>query len=154
MNSPDIRLNPHLEAALQRVRTAAEQAAERAAEGMGMAALSAGQAKRRDVLLVTQMLFRKQQALFSNGFYQSLRRQLAANAAPVAVKAGEPMAKSAKSSTNWGELSLMDDDQVNAMVAADRIGLATVAPAPTRRPAAGAAAARVPPRWPGRCGRP
>jgi len=124
MNSPDIRLNPHLEAALQRVRTAAEQAAERAAEGMGMAALSAGQAKRRDVLLVTQMLFRKQQALFSNGFYQSLRRQLAANAAPVAVKAGEPMAKSAKSSTNWGELSLMDDDQVNAMVAADRIGLA------------------------------
>ncbi|MGK4455814.1 hypothetical protein, partial [Klebsiella pneumoniae] len=25
---------------------------------------------------------------------------------------------------NWGELSLMDDDQVNNLVAADRIGLA------------------------------
>ncbi|MEJ6001040.1 DUF1631 family protein [Paucibacter soli] len=122
MNPPELRLNPHLEAALQRVRTAAEQAAERAAEGLGMAALSAGQAKRRDALLAAQFLFRKQQALFANGFYQSLRGQLASSTAPATARVPEPASKA--SGKDWGELSLMDDDQVNAMVAADRIGLA------------------------------
>lgn len=108
------RLNPHLDAALQRVRTAVEQAAERGAEGMGLAALSAGQAKRRDALLSAQFLFRKQQALFSQRFDQAMRQQLDESPAPPSKSAG----------SSWGELSLMDDEQVNAMVAADRIGLA------------------------------
>ncbi|MFY8119085.1 MAG: DUF1631 family protein [Roseateles sp.] len=116
MNSPDVRLNPHLEAALQRLRTAAEQAAERGAEGMGMAALSAGQHKRRDALLAAQFLFRKQQALFGQRFHQSLRGQMAGEQ--------RPKQDSASSKPNWGELSLMNDEQVDAMVAADRIGLA------------------------------
>lgn len=118
MNSPEPRLNPHLEAALQRIRTAAEQAAERGAEGMGMAALSAGQIKRRDALLSAQFLFRKQQALFGQRFYQSLRTQMAGEQKPK----HEPGAR--KSTQAWTELSLMDDDAVDAMVAADRIGLA------------------------------
>lgn len=118
MNSPEPRLNPHLEAALQRIRTAAEQAAERGAEGMGMAALSAGQIKRRDALLSAQFLFRKQQALFGQRFYQSLRTQMAGEQRPKA----DPGAR--KSTQAWTELSLMDDDAVDAMVAADRIGLA------------------------------
>ncbi|WP_397533515.1 DUF1631 family protein [Roseateles sp.] len=117
MNLTDPRLNPHLEAALQRIRTAAEQSAERGAEGMGMAALSAGQLKRRDALLSAQFLFRKQQAQFGQRFYQSLRD----------LMAGEQQSKAAAAPTktkDWTELSLMDDDQVDAMVAADRIGLA------------------------------
>lgn len=117
MNPSDVRLNPHLEAALQRIRTAAEQAAERGAEGMGMAALSAGQIKRRDALLSAQFLFRKQQALFGQRFYLSLRGQMAGEQKPKA-EAGRPAQKA------WTELSLMNDDQVDAMVAADRIGLA------------------------------
>lgn len=115
MTPPDVRLNPHLEAALQRLRTAAEQAAERGAEGMGMAALSAGQLKRRDALLSAQFLFRKQQALFGQRFYQSLRGQMAGEQRPKPA----PGAK-----RDWTELSLMNDEQVDAMVAADRIGLA------------------------------
>lgn len=117
MNLIEPRLNPHLEAALQRIRTAAEQAAERGAEGMGMAALSAGQIKRRDALLSAQFLFRKQQALFGQRFYQSLR----------GLMTGEQQNKAATPATkakDWTELSLMDDEQVDAMVAADRIGLA------------------------------
>jgi hypothetical protein len=117
MNLPEPRLNPHLEAALQRIRTAAEQAAERGAEGMGMAALSAGQIKRRDALLSAQFLFRKQQALFGQRFYQALRSQLAG-------EQKRPQAESGRSKSAWTELSLMNDDQVDAMVAADRIGLA------------------------------
>jgi Protein of unknown function (DUF1631) len=117
MTPADIRLNPHLEAAVQRIRTAVEQATERGAEGMGMAALSAGQVKRRDALLSTQFLFRKQQALFGQRFYQSLREHMAGEQKPKA----EPVSTKTKA---WTELSLMDDDQVDAMVAADRIGLA------------------------------
>ncbi len=115
MNQPESRLNPHLEAALQRVRAAAEQAAERGAEGLGLAALSAGFAKRRDTLLSAQYLFREHLAQFVQEFQASLRRQMAGEqrdkAAPAAKKA-------------WDELSLMDDEQVDAMVAADRIGMA------------------------------
>lgn len=118
MNSPEPRLNPHLEAALQRVRTAAERAGERTSEGLGLAALSAGQAKRRDELLAAQFLFRQQQANFAQSLQRSLRQQMSGElqSQAKAVASGGKKA--------WGELSLMDDDQVDALVAADRIGLA------------------------------
>ncbi|KQY86933.1 MULTISPECIES: DUF1631 family protein [Roseateles] len=118
MNAPEIRLNPHLEASLTRIRLAGEQAAERCAEGLGLSALSAGQAKKRNALLAAQFVFRQQQGVFSQHFLSSLRRQVIAEQSdtkPVAA----PAAKKA-----WNELSLMDDDQVNNLVAADRIGLA------------------------------
>ncbi len=117
MNSPDSKMNPHLEAALQRVRTAVEQAAERCAEGLGLSALSAGQIKRREALLGAQFLFRKQQGAFSQRFFQSLRDQLSAEQAP-------KVAPAVAEKRDWTELSLMDDTQVDALVAADRIGLA------------------------------
>jgi uncharacterized membrane protein YgcG len=119
MNAPEIRLNPHLEASLTRIRLAGEQAAERCAEGLGLSALSAGQVKRRDALLAAQFVFRQQQAAFSQRFIQSLRRQVAAEQAET-----RPAASTAPKKQDWGELSLMDDDQVNNLVAADRIGLA------------------------------
>jgi hypothetical protein len=117
MSSPDFKINPHLEVALQRVRTAVEQAAERCAEGLGLSALSAGQIKRREALLGAQFLFRKQQSAFSQRFFQFLREQLNAEQAP-------KTAPSVAEKRNWTELSLMDDTQVDALVAADRIGLA------------------------------
>jgi len=118
MNAPEIRLNPHLEASLTRIRLAGEQAAERCAEGLGLSALSAGQIKRRDALLAAQFVFRQQQAVFSQRFVQGLRRQVASEQSETRPAAA-PAAKK-----DWGELSLMDDDQVNNLVAADRIGLA------------------------------
>jgi uncharacterized membrane protein YgcG len=118
MNAPEIRLNPHLEASLTRIRLAGEQAAERCAEGLGLSALSAGQVKRRDALLAAQFVFRQQQGVFSQRFVQSLRRQVAAEQSETRP-ATAPAAKK-----DWGELSLMDDDQVNNLVAADRIGFA------------------------------
>ncbi|MCV2356643.1 DUF1631 domain-containing protein [Paucibacter sp. B2R-40] len=118
MHAPELsRLNPHLEAAVQRIRTAGDQAAERCAEGLGLSALSAGQVKRREALLAAQFLFRKQQALFGQQFYQSLRTQLGQEQT---VKADSGSA----AKKDWGELSLMDDEQVDALVVGDRIGLA------------------------------
>ncbi len=121
MNAPDFRLNPHLDAAIQRLRTAAEQAAERCAEGLGMAALSAGNMKKRDALLAAQFVFRKQQSTFGHQFYQSLRNQIATEQHSSDAAAAPVPAHKKK---DWSELSLMDDDQVDALVAADRIGLA------------------------------
>jgi hypothetical protein len=118
MNAPEPRLNPHLDAALQRIHAAAEQAAERCAEGLGLTALSAGQMKRRDALLSAQFLFRKQQALFGQRFLQHLRKQVAAEQGQATP---EPLSPAKKA---WTELSLMDDEAVDALVAADRIGLA------------------------------
>ena len=118
MNAPEIRLNPHVEASLTRIRLAGEQAAERCAEGLGLSALSASQIKRRDALLAAQFVFRQQQGVFSQRFVQSLRKQVAAEQSDT-KPATAPAAKK-----DWGELSLMDDDQVNNLVAADRIGLA------------------------------
>ncbi|MDL5031917.1 DUF1631 family protein [Pelomonas sp. APW6] len=115
MNQPESRLNPHLEAAFQRIRAAAEQAAERGAEGLGLAALSAAFAKRRDALLAAQFVFREHLATFLQEFNASLRRQMAGEQRD---KAAAPAKKA------WDELSLMDDEQVDAMVAADRIGMA------------------------------
>lgn len=117
MNQPDFRLNPHLEASLTRIRIAGEQAAERCTEGLGLSALSAGQIKRRDALLAAQFVFRQQQGVFSQRFVQALRKL-------VAGEQVEAKPASAPAKTNWGELSLMDDDQVDNLVAADRIGLA------------------------------
>lgn len=119
MNAPEIRLNPHLEASLTRIRLAGEQAAERCAEGLGLSALSAGQVKRRDTLLAAQFVFRQQQGVFSQRFVQSLRKQVAAEQTDT-----KPDVAPVTKKKDWGELSLMDDDQVNNLVAADRIGLA------------------------------
>ncbi|MFG6430471.1 DUF1631 family protein [Roseateles sp. LYH14W] len=118
MNAPEIRLNPHLEASLTRIRLAGEQAAERCAEGLGLSALSAGQIKRRDALLAAQFVFRQQQAVFMQRFLMSLRKHVIAEQSET-KPAAAPAAKK-----DWSELSLMDDDQVNNLVAADRIGLA------------------------------
>lgn len=118
MNAPDLRLNPHLEASLTRIRLAAEQAAVRCAEGLGLSALSAGQVGRRDQLQAAQFVFRQQQGAFSQRFVQSLRKLVAAE------QSGTKAANAPAPKTNWGELSLMDDDQVNNLVVADRIGLA------------------------------
>ncbi|MFN3861342.1 MAG: DUF1631 family protein [Roseateles sp.] len=117
MNAPEPRLNPHLEASLTRIRLAAEQAAERCTEGLGLSALSAGQVKRRDALLAAQFVFRQQQGVFLQRLLQSLRSQ-------ITTEQGETKTATTPAKKDWGELSLMDDEQVNKLVAADRIGLA------------------------------
>ncbi|MBV8123380.1 MAG: DUF1631 family protein [Burkholderiaceae bacterium] len=116
MNAPEIRLHSHLEAALQRIRTAAEQAVVRACEGMGLAALSAGQAHRRDAFLSAQFLFRQRQDKFNLRFTHSLREQLLADL--------HSRSASADAAPAWQELSLMDDEAVNSLVLSDRIGQA------------------------------
>lgn len=116
MNPSEPKLNSHLEAALQRIRSAADQAAERSAEGMGVAALSATQTRRRDALLAAQFLFRRKLPVFSQQFIQVLREQVQREVAP-----REPIFSSGSKNV---ELALMDDEAVEDIVTGDRVGLA------------------------------
>lgn len=116
MNLSDPKLNSHLEAALQRIRSAADQAAERSAEGMGVAALSATQVRRRDALLAAQFLFRRKLPVFSQQFIQVLREQVQREIAP-----REAVFSSGSKNV---ELALMDDEAVEDLVTGDRVGLA------------------------------
>ncbi|MFO1250326.1 MAG: DUF1631 family protein [Inhella sp.] len=109
-------LTPHLQLALQRLSQAFEQALERTQEVTGQLAGSALKAARRDELLLTQDLLRQQHSQCIWHFEHSLRQQW-----EQAQTVGEPVRN--RPST-WGELSLMDDSAVDALVAADRIGKA------------------------------
>ncbi len=106
-------LDPHLNHALQRLCLAFDLAIGKTVEATGQLAMSALKASRRDELLLTQGLLRQQQAASVQRFEAALRKEWA----PADKPAGS-------SSTNWGELSLLDDSAVDAIVVSDRIGKA------------------------------
>jgi len=108
-------LTPHLQLALQCLSQAFQQALERTQEVTGQLAGSALKAARRDELLLTQALLRQQHSQCIGNFEHSLKQQWDQAKAVV-----EPVRKN----TGWGELSLMDDSAVDALVVADRIGKA------------------------------
>lgn len=107
-------LDPQLHHCLQRLCLAFDLAIGKTIEATGQLAMSALKAARRDELLLTQGLLRQQQAASVQQFEQALRKEWQRQAdKPV----GAP-------STNWGELSLLDDSAVDAIVVSDRIGKA------------------------------
>ncbi|MBH9577542.1 DUF1631 family protein [Inhella proteolytica] len=109
-------LSPHLQLSLQRLSQAFEQALERTQEVTGQLAGSALKTSRRDELLLTQALLRQQHTQCIGNFEHSLKQQW-----EQARTVGEPVRNRPSA---WGELSLMDDSAVDALVAADRIGKA------------------------------
>ncbi|MBH9553259.1 DUF1631 family protein [Inhella gelatinilytica] len=110
--------NPHLQAALQRLCQAFDQALSQTQETAGQLAGSALKSARRDELLLTQALLRQQQSVLIDQFQRSLLSEWEKDGLGKAV--GAVPARS----SGWGELSLVDDAAVDALVAADRIGKA------------------------------
>ena len=117
MNSSATRLNANLEVALQRMRTAAELASERSVEALGLSALTANSNRRRDALLAAQFVFRQNRDRFASTFNQVLRDS-------AQVKSQTAAERNQSATQNWQDLSLVDDDEVEALVSSDRIGLA------------------------------
>ena len=107
-------LDPHLHHCLRHLCLAFDLAIGKTVEATGQLAMSALKAARRDELLLTQGLLRQQQAASVAQFEAALAREW--------VRQDEkgPSAQP----TNWGELSLMDDSAVDAIVVSDRIGKA------------------------------
>jgi len=107
-----------LQAALQRVKQAARLAAERSVDSLGLAALSALSVRERDDYLSAQFELNKRQVEFAQAFADTLDRRAAR------ALGREPSGTSTLGALHWESLSLVDDQQVEAQVLADRFSLA------------------------------
>lgn len=109
------RLPPALETALQRVRLAARAAAERTANSLGMAALSATSNAHRDALLGGQFDLNRKLAIFTLTFNEALEQQVSRQIAPRSRNPSAP--------TTWDTMTLVDDHEVEVKVSAERFAL-------------------------------
>jgi len=117
--NPVHRLPAPLEAAVQRMKLAAREAAERTIESLGLASLASTSPMQRDGLLGAQFELNRKSAVFvltfNDAFDQRLLREVRSHDGAAAPAAPAP--------TNWSTLSLVEDSEVEAQIAADRFGM-------------------------------
>lgn len=116
LSSP-VRATAALQAAAQRIKLAARDAAGRCVDGLGLAATSGARAKDRDDLLAAQFELNRKLSAFTLAFNEALDEHLAQQMVPTGLT--RPGAV-----TGWESLRLVDDDEVEAQVSADRFGMA------------------------------
>jgi Protein of unknown function (DUF1631) len=132
--NPVHRLPAPLEAAVQRLKLAAREAAERTIESLGLAALAANSAYQRDGLLGAQFELNRKSAIFALHFNDTLDervlRELGPLGGPLAGAFGNvdttgPRGSTPSSSglTDWASLSLVEDKDVEAQISAERFGM-------------------------------
>ncbi len=109
------RLPALLEQAAQRVKLAARAATERTVEGLGLAALASANVFQRDGLLHAQFELNRKSAVFALTFNEAFDDRLRRECAPRGREGAQE--------TNWDALSLVDDQEVERGVAAERFGL-------------------------------
>lgn len=108
------RLPALLEAAAQRLKLTARAAVERTIESLGLAALAAGNVFQRDALLGAQFELNRKSAMFALAFGESLDDRLRQDCAP---------RSRFDQATNWSDLGLVDDSEVERKITAGRFGL-------------------------------
>ena len=117
--NPVHRLPAPLEAAVQRMKLAAREAAERTIESLGLASLASTSPMQRDGLLGAQFELNRKSAVFvltfNDAFDERLLREVRAHDGAAAPAAPAP--------TNWSTLSLVEDSEVEAQISADRFGM-------------------------------
>ena len=114
MHPTDHRLNAALQGAMSRIRSTAAAAAERAVDSLGIAAMSAAHTKQRDSYLSAQFELRRKLPEFNMRFGDVLIERV--------TKAIAPPSGRSLASTDWHSLSLVEDDEVEELVSADRLG--------------------------------
>lgn len=132
--NPVHRLPAPLEAAVQRLKMAAREAAERTIESLGLSALASNSAFQRDGLLGAQFELNRKSAVFAlrfnDAFDERLLRDLGGGGAAsgavgvtgAAGAAGSP-GRAPRDPSDWAALSLVDDKEVEAQISADRFAL-------------------------------
>ncbi len=119
--NPVHRLPAPLEAAVQRLKLAAREAAERSIESLGLAALASNNAFQRDGLLGAQFELNRKSAVFVLTFNDALDERVLRELGPrVNAAAAAPPAPAP---TDWATLSLVEDKEVEAQISADRFGM-------------------------------
>ena len=132
--NPVHRLPAPLEAAVQRLKLAAREAAERTIESLGLAALAANNAYQRDGLLGAQFELNRKSAIFALHFNDTLDervlRELGPLGGPLAGAFDHPDSSSTREQsssssglTDWASLSLVEDKDVEAQISAERFGM-------------------------------
>ncbi len=130
--NPVHRLPAPLEAAVQRLKLSAREAAERTIESLGLAALAANNAFQRDGLLGAQFELNRKSAVFALTFNEAYDQRVLREIAP--RPAGDtggfgaatdfaPPATPAAAPTDWASLSLVEDQEVEAQISAERFGM-------------------------------
>ncbi|MBS0594272.1 MAG: DUF1631 family protein [Proteobacteria bacterium] len=114
MNPAPVQTLPAaLRNAVQRLKTAAREAAERTVASLGVSALASANVFQRDALLGAQFELNRKLALFCDIFDEDLDQRLRRELQP----RGGPNAAS-----SWDDLSLVDNHEVEQQVSADRFG--------------------------------
>jgi hypothetical protein len=113
-----VRPRAALQAAAERIKLAAREAAGRCVDALGLAAASGTRAKEREDLLAAQFELNRKLSAFTVAFNEALDQRLLHEATPnpAGARPTQPAA--------WESLRLVDDDEVEAQVSADRIGMA------------------------------
>ena len=124
--NPIHRLPAPLEAAIQRLKMAARQAAERTVESLGLAALAAHHAYQRDGLLEAQFELNRKSAIFALTFNDALDERVLRELGPQGgtdAGSSRPLPGATAAITDWGSLSLVEDKEVEAQISAERFGM-------------------------------
>jgi hypothetical protein len=129
--NPVHRLPAPLEAAIQRVKLAAREAVERTIESLGLAAIAAHNAYQRDGLLGAQIELNRKSAVFALTFNEAYDQRVMREIAPAPAgdagvsdsvrTAGPASARGALA--DWANLSLVEDQEVEAQISGDRFGM-------------------------------
>ncbi len=121
--NPIHRLPAPLEAAVQRLKMVAREAAERTIESLGLAALASTNAFQRDGLLGAQFELNRKSAVFvltfNDAFDERIVREIGQRSAAGGTAAAPPPA----GPSNWDALSLVEDHEVEVQISAERFGL-------------------------------
>ncbi len=132
--NPVHRLPAPLEAAVQRLKLAARDAAERTIESLGLAALAANSAYQRDGLLGAQFELNRKSAIFALHFNDALDERVLRELGPLGGPLAGVVADADKAAargrvdtfaglTDWASLSLVEDKEVEAQISAERFGM-------------------------------
>ncbi len=127
--NPVHRLPATLEAAVQRLKLAAREAADRTIESLGLAALAATHAFQRDGLLGAQFELNRKSAVFvltfNDAFDERVVRELGPRVASGHTGLGglSSPATQSPAPTSWDALSLVEDREVEAQISAERFGM-------------------------------
>ncbi len=109
-----------LESAVQRLKMAARDAAQRSVESLGLAALSALNVQQREHLLAAQFELQRKLLAFSLAFNDALDERLIRD---LGRKVSLELPEGADADSMWDSLRLVDDGEVEAQISADSFAM-------------------------------
>ena len=118
MNPTPPRLPAALSAAVQRIKVAAREAAQRCVDALGVAALASASNAEREDLLTAQFELNRKLSAFAMTFNERLDDSLTTE-----IRRREGVARISTVGTNWQSLTLVDDREVEIQVSAERFAL-------------------------------